>query len=104
MLSRIQMILYAIAIAAIAVAPSGATAESRDHDAVRAAVERGEIRPLAEILAIVRSKVPGEVAKVEIERENGRWIYEFRIVGERGRLFEVYIDARSGSIERIKEK
>ena len=104
MFARIRMILCAIAIAAISVAPSGVTAQSRDHDAVRAAVARGEIRPLAEILAIVRSKVPGEVAKVEIKHKNGLWIYEFRIVGDKGRLFEIYVDARRGKIERIKEK
>lgn len=83
----------------------GATrAESDDHNAARGAVERGEIRPLAEILASIRSKLPGEVAGVEIERKAGRWLYEFRVVGAKGRLFEVYVDARTGRIDRVKEK
>ena len=45
-----------------------------------------------------------EIAGVEIEREDGHWIYEFRVVDGSGRLFEVYIDARDGTIERVKEK
>ena len=71
---------------------------------MRRAVESGEIKSLADILVAVRSKSPGEVAGVDIERENGHWLYEFRVVDAQGRLFDVYIDARSGEIERIKEK
>lgn len=73
-------------------------------DAVRRAVEAGEIKSLADILASLRGKLPGEVAGVEIERERGRWIYEFRLVDDKGRLYEAHVDARSGEIERIKEK
>ena len=89
----------------IALAPPGAgRADPRDHDAVRLAVARGEIRPLADILAAVREKLPGNVAGVEVERKAGRWLYEFRVVDGNGRLFEVYVDAQSAGIERIKEK
>lgn len=75
-----------------------------DHDAARAAVERGEIRSLTEVLKDVHGKLPGEVVGVEIEREGGRWLYEFRLVDGNGHLFEAYVDARKGSIERIEEK
>jgi uncharacterized membrane protein YkoI len=76
----------------------------RAPEEVRRAVQAGEIRSLADILAAVRSKLPGEIVGVEIERKHGRWIYEFRIVDSKGRLYEVYVDARSGNIEKIKEK
>jgi len=84
-------------------------AHARDHDdrrrdEMRRAVEAGEIRSLADIIAGVRGQLPGEIAGVEIERENDHWIYEFRVIDGSGRLFEVYIDARKGTIERIKEK
>lgn len=71
---------------------------------VRRAVEAGEIKALVDILAGVRSKLPGEIVGVKIEREHGRWIYEFRVVDGKGRLYEFYVDARSGEIEKIKEK
>lgn len=101
---RLQTILFWLALAAAAAPAGGACADSRDHDAVRTAVERGEIRPLVDILAIVRAKFPGQVTGVEIERKASRWVYEFRIVDAKGRLFELYVDARTGEIERIKEK
>jgi uncharacterized membrane protein YkoI len=96
------MLLAALAAAGIALGSSGLWA--RDHDEVRRAVERGEIRPLTEILAATRGKLPGEIAGIEIEQKDGRWVYEFRVVDRQGRLFEVYVDARTAGIERIKEK
>jgi len=78
--------------------------DHRDHDVARQAVERGEIKPLAEILQAVRDKLPGEVAGVKIEREGGRLTYELRIVGARGRLLKVHVDAATGEIGRIREK
>lgn len=97
---RSTLLVAALAVGLWGPAPAGA----RNHDDVRHAVERGEIRSLADILAGIRDKLPGEVAGVEIEQKNGRWIYEFRVVDSKGRLFEVYVDAHSGGIERIKEK
>ena len=85
---------------------AGAHADDRKHDqdAVRQAVERGEIKALADILNGIRAQLPGEVVGVEIEQKKGRWFYEFRVADSKGRLFEVYVDAHSGSIDRIKEK
>jgi uncharacterized membrane protein YkoI len=99
------MVLAAAALAAAA--PQMADARDQDEarrDEIRRAVENGEIHSLADILNALRGKLPGEVAGVEIEHEGGRWRYEFRVVDSRGRLFEVHVDARSGEIERIKEK
>jgi len=90
----------------LAAAPPAAASDSNKNapEAVRRAVEAGEIKSLADILAAMRGKLPGEVAGVEIEHKDGRWLYEFRLVDGKGRLYEVYVDARSGAIEKIKEK
>jgi uncharacterized membrane protein YkoI len=75
-----------------------------DQDRVRRAVERGEIKSLTDILGTIRGELPGDVVGVEIEHKHGRWLYELRVADRKGRLFEVYVDARNGAIERIKEK
>ena len=97
-----------LAVAAlVAAAPRMADARDQDEarrDEARRAVESGEIHSLANILNTLRGKLPGEVAGVEIEHKGDRWRYEFRVVDSQGRLFEVHVDARSGEIERIKEK
>jgi uncharacterized membrane protein YkoI len=102
---QIQGVIRALALAtAVLVVPAASPAYARDHDEARRAVEAGEARPLNEILNIVRGKLPGEIIRVKFERENGLWIYEFRVVNSEGRLFEFHVDARTGEIKRIKEK
>jgi hypothetical protein len=99
---RSPQLLTTLVAASLLLGP--AQAGPRDHDAVRQAVERGEIRALSDILSALRGKLPGEVTGVEIEHKNGRWLYEFRVVDSKGRLFDIYVDARTAEIARIKEK
>jgi uncharacterized membrane protein YkoI len=92
----------------ISTAASAATVAREDdrerRDAVRHAVEAGDVLPLSQILPRLRGRVAGDVTGVDIERQRGRWRYEFRVIGRDGRVREVYVDARSGEIERIEEK
>ncbi|MBS0643836.1 MAG: PepSY domain-containing protein [Proteobacteria bacterium] len=69
-----------------------------DHDRARLAVERGEARPLSEILAQVRPELGGEVTGVEFRRKAGKWLYEFRVIGAGGQMTEVYVDAATAEI------
>ncbi|MBP1095996.1 MULTISPECIES: PepSY domain-containing protein [Bradyrhizobium] len=100
-LPRLRALILAVALLA---AGGGASSFARDHDDARRAVEAGEIRPLADILNVVRGKLPGDVVGVKLEREAGVWMYELRVVDDKGRLFEIHVDARSGEVERTKEK
>lgn len=104
MRTHFRTILFCFALAAMTAPLAAVSADSDDHDSVRIAVERGEILSLAQILEMVRGKLPGKVAGVEIEREGGRWLYEFRVVDGGGRLFDVSVDARTAKIEQVKEK
>ncbi|MBR0914619.1 PepSY domain-containing protein [Bradyrhizobium japonicum] len=99
--TRIRALILA---AALVVAGSEAPAFARDHDDALRAVKAGEIRPLADILNAVKEKLPGDVVGVKLEREAGVWMYEFRVIDDKGRLFDIHVDARSGEVERSREK
>lgn len=75
----------------------------RDHERARRALEEGRARPLAEILEAVRDRLDGEVIGVEFEREDGRYVYEFKVVGADGRLREIEVDALSAEILKIED-
>jgi uncharacterized membrane protein YkoI len=104
--SRVLLIpvLAAAMLTAVLPAATARDYDEREREAIRRAVTAGEIRSLADILVMVRARLPGEVAGVEIRREHSRWRYEFRVIGRKGRLYEVYVDAHTGKIERIREK
>jgi uncharacterized membrane protein YkoI len=74
------------------------------REAVRRAVEAGEVLPLSQILEKVRVKVSGDITGIEIHRKHSRWQYEFRVIDRGGRVLEVHVDAHSGNIEQIEEK
>lgn len=74
-----------------------------DYEIAREAVERGEIRPLAEVLAAVREAHPGRVIDVELEYGMMSRIYEVEILTDGGRLIEVEVEAATGAILGIDE-
>jgi uncharacterized membrane protein YkoI len=86
----------------VCVAATSVQAQERrrghDFEAARQAVERGEALPLTAILERVRGVLPGEIVAVEIERQGGAWIYEFKVVDATGRRREVRVDALTGEI------
>lgn len=84
--------------------PLGGRADSpRDHDRARAALQAGEVLPLTEILARVAHAHPGQVLEVELERDDGRWIYELRLLQPDGLLVRLKVDARDGTVLRQKK-
>jgi uncharacterized membrane protein YkoI len=70
---------------------------------MRAALQRGEVLPLARILAIAQEKVPGDVIEVELENKRGALVYEIKVLTESGRVREIKIDARQGTILKIED-
>jgi len=94
---KTRLILAALALALPAFAAS-ALADRDDHDRARAALERGEVLPLSQLLAKVEAELGGRVIEIEFERDDGRFVYEFEIVSTDGRLAEVTVDAATGAV------
>lgn len=72
--------------------------DDEDHEEARRAVEGGQVKPLADILAEVSGRLDGDVVGVEFERKGGRYIYEFKVITAAGSLREVFVDAASAEI------
>jgi uncharacterized membrane protein YkoI len=74
-----------------------------DFQRARAALERGEVLPLGEILAMVEGQVDARVIEVEFEQQAGQYVYEFELITPDGRLLEARADAVDGRILSIEE-
>jgi uncharacterized membrane protein YkoI len=77
--------------------------DGHDHDRARRLLERGDIRPLSDILARVRDDLPGRIIATEFEREDGAYIYEFKVVDSAGRVREVYVDAATARVLKVED-
>ena len=89
-MTRLALILALLAAPALA--------DRDNHDRARRALEAGEILPLSEILEAAETARPGRVIELELEHDDGRWIYELELVTPEGRLYEMEIDAATGTV------
>jgi uncharacterized membrane protein YkoI len=76
--------------------------DAHDHEQARRAVERGEALPLADIMAALEPRIDGEIVALEFEEEHGEWVYEVRYIDRAGRMVELYVDARTGTIRGVE--
>ncbi|MCP5267905.1 MAG: PepSY domain-containing protein [Zoogloeaceae bacterium] len=83
---------------------SGLSLADGDHDRARQALESGQILPLRTILERVEREYPGQVVDVELERDDGRWAYEIKVLRAGGALVKLKLDARDGAFVSSKEK
>jgi uncharacterized membrane protein YkoI len=80
------------------VAAGPAHAGKGDHDRARAALERGEVLPLATILERLEAVIDGEIIAAEFDRDDGRWLYEIEYIDRNGRIIELVVDAADGRV------
>lgn len=92
------------ALLALALASPLALADS-DQDRARAAVQAGKVLPLKAVLERLEREHPGQVLAVELEQDDdGRWIYEIKLLQPGGRLVRLELDAASAELLRRKER
>lgn len=68
------------------------------HDALR----RGEILPMARILALAGEYVPGELLKVQLD--NKKLLYKVEILTPSGQIRKLELDARDGAFVKMDTK
>lgn len=75
-----------------------------DHERARAAVGAGEVLPLAVLLERLRRSHPGRVLELELERDDGRWIYEVKLLQADGQLLKLEVDAHTAEVLSVRSK
>jgi len=103
MTSRISR-LTALALALGLFAGPLAADPPRDHDLARQALEAGEILPLSTVMARVERDYPGQILEVELERKDGQWIYEIKLIRRGGGMAKLKLDARDASLLEIRDR
>ena len=77
-------------------------ADDDDHDRARRAMEAGEIMPLRSIIERVERDYPGQIIEVELERDDGLWVYEIELLRSSGALTKLKLNAGDGTLLGIK--
>lgn len=77
----------------------------QNHLDARAALQRGEILPLARILEVVAKRMPGgDVIEIELERDKrtGAFSYEVKVLDREGIVRKVTLDAKLGTVISVE--
>ncbi|WP_431302613.1 PepSY domain-containing protein [Sediminicoccus sp. BL-A-41-H5] len=77
--------------------------QREEQERVRRAIAEGRILPLSEILALLRPQLGGEVIGVELDEEDGRFVYEIKVLTRGGRRREFEVDAATGRILKVDD-
>jgi len=81
-----------------------ARASDDDHEQAQRAVQAGEVMPLHSVLARLAREYPGQVLDVELEREDGRWVYEIKLLQPGGQRVKLKLDARSAELIERRDR
>lgn len=69
----------------------------RGQDAARAALARGDILPLVQLIPRIEADLDGTLVEIELERRGARWVYEAEVLSRAGERLERDYDAASGA-------
>jgi uncharacterized membrane protein YkoI len=82
--------------------PAARAGDDGGQERARQAVAAGQILPLRDVLERVGKSYPGQVMEVELEGENGRWVYEVKLLQADGRLIKLKLNAKTAEVLRAK--
>ncbi len=95
MLLRAVPFLMLIGLATVPLQP--AAAGEREREIVRLAVERGQVRPMSQLLPEIERRHEGRVIEAELETHRGQVVWELKILPAQGRAFKLRLDAATGA-------
>lgn len=63
----------------------------------------GQILSLEKITKAAKAIKPGEVLETELEHKHGIYIYELEILDDKGLVWELKLDAKTGKLIKMKQ-
>lgn len=102
----VAAVVWALAAAAAYGETQGARGrdEGREQQEVRRLRDAGEILPLERLVDDARRLHPGRVLETELQHRDVRRVYEIEILDDRGVVWELVYDARTGELLRSEQE
>ena len=73
-------------------------ARPRGQDRARDAVNKGEIRPLEDVMTSIQRRYHGRLLDVNLDQSGPRWVYHLKMLTRNGQVMRLVVDARTGQI------
>jgi uncharacterized membrane protein YkoI len=103
-MQRPRLTAITIAIGLLSVTGGAIAGDRLDHDEIKQLRETGQILPMGEVMTSAQTVQPGQLVEAELEREDGAYLYEIKILAADGTVHKLYLDAATGEVIKRKEK
>jgi uncharacterized membrane protein YkoI len=87
----ITLLMIVLVISTLSLADEG-------YKEARRLTESGAILPLEDLMPTIQAQQSGRILELELEHEEGRYLYEIEILDEQGAVWEFKVDATTGEI------
>jgi uncharacterized membrane protein YkoI len=91
-------IALSIAAAQAVRADSGELRDRGDHDRARLFFQQGQLRSLSQLLEELGPQLGGQIIEVELMRNGGKYLYQFRVLAPNGQVSVYSVDAATGKV------
>jgi len=65
--------------------------------------QSGKIMPLEDLIKQVRRDYPGRIIEIELDDDDGRYVYELELVDENGVVWDLDVDAKTGQVLKYEQ-
>lgn len=103
-MQRPRLTAIAVAVGLVSVTGGVFAGDRLDHDEIKQLRETGQILPMGEVMASAQTVQPGQLVEAELEREDGAYLYEIKILAADGTVHKLELDAATGEVIKRKEK
>src|SRR3989441_13288005 len=93
---------FRLLVVGLVLACAAAAGADDDHARARSAYEAGEIVSLQAILNRVQAEFTGSPLEIELENDDGRFIYKVKLLAPGGAIVKLEYDARDARLLRAK--
>jgi len=84
---------------------TAAASDAPDHEQARQAMVRGDVLPLKRVMEhLERQRPGGHILEIELEQNDGRWVYEIKQLEAGGQLVKVKLNAQTGELLEVKQR
>ncbi len=83
--------------------PMRSLADDVDQATARKLRSSGQILPLEKIHTKAKTIKTGKILETELETKNGQYIYEIELLDDKGIVWEIKLDAKTGQLIKLEE-
>lgn len=104
MRNKFSFIVTVAFISFVSLLPGTISRADQTADKARQLQQQGDILPLEQIIELAVAVKQGQILETDLERDDGRYVYELEILDSRGQVWEVELDAQTGELLELENE